>query len=160
METLGSKLRKRRTKLALTLDDLADRTSISKPYLSLIETGRVTNPPSDAKLRRLEQVLGFAPGELLSQAHLQRTPADVRAVLEKLLSQQDTAGGRHAHPTLQTKGADAGAQPTAEPGMEASDDQPVDLDAAYLSGVLQEMVEHTAGNVECVRGESKSATPR
>ena len=31
------------------------KTGISKPYLSLIETGRVPNPPSDEKLRRLEQ---------------------------------------------------------------------------------------------------------
>src|SRR6476620_5712113 len=86
MEALGVKLRRQRRRLGLTLDELAGRTSISKPYLSLIETGRVPNPPSDEKLRRLEQVLGFGTGELISQAHLQRTPRDVRAVLEKLLS--------------------------------------------------------------------------
>ena len=74
MEALGVKLRRQRRRLGLTLDELAGRTSISKPYLSLIETGRVPNPPSDEKLRRLEQVLGFGTGELISQAHLQRTP--------------------------------------------------------------------------------------
>ena len=52
MEAIGPKLRRQRRRLGLTLDDLAGRTSISKPYLSLIETGRVTNPPSDEKLRR------------------------------------------------------------------------------------------------------------
>src|SRR5688500_3909003 len=88
METLGAKLRRQRRRLGLTLDELAGRTSISKPYLSLIETGRVPNPPSDEKLRRLEQTLGFPTGELLTQAHLQRTPRDVRAVLNKLLSEQ------------------------------------------------------------------------
>src|SRR5438477_8553675 len=87
MESLGSKLRRQRRKLGLTLDELAGRTSISKPYLSLIETGRVPNPPSDQKLRRLEEVLGFGAGELVSQAHLQRTPRDVRAVLAKLIAE-------------------------------------------------------------------------
>src|SRR5688572_21234901 len=85
MESLGSQLRRRRRRLGLTLDELAGRTSISKPYLSLIETGRVPNPPSDEKLRRLEQTLGFTPGELITQAHLHRTPRDVRVVLQKLL---------------------------------------------------------------------------
>src|SRR5215204_3477698 len=85
MEPLGPKLRRQRRRLGLTLDELAGRTGISKPYLSLIETGRVPNPPSDEKLRRLEQTLGFPAGELLTQAHLQRTPRDVRAVLAKLM---------------------------------------------------------------------------
>src|SRR4051812_3119111 len=85
MEAMGVKLRRQRRRLGLTLDELAGRTGISKPYLSLIETGRVVNPPSDEKLRRLEHTLGFTPGELLTQAHLQRTPRDVRAVLSKLL---------------------------------------------------------------------------
>src|SRR3954466_4389205 len=88
MDTLGVKLRRQRRRLGLTLDELAGRTGISKPYLSLIETGRVPNPPSDEKLRRLEQSLGFIAGELVSQAHLQRTPRDVRAVLAKLLSRE------------------------------------------------------------------------
>lgn len=128
MDSLGSKLRKKRLRLGLTLDELAGRTGISKPYLSLIETGRVPNPPSDEKLRRLEQSLGFATGELVSQAHLQRTPRDVRAVLEKLLK----AGVRPVEP---------------EPAAGAA---AVNLDDAYLSGVLQELVEKSAGNVEQV----------
>src|SRR6476659_10829842 len=93
METLGPKLRRQRRRLGLTLDELAARTGISKPYLSLIETGRVPNPPSDEKLRKLEQVLGFTAGELLTQAHLQRTPRDVRAMLTKLISQRNNEDG-------------------------------------------------------------------
>ena len=68
MEPLGPKIRRQRRRLGLTLEEMAGRTSISKPYLSLIETGRVPNPPSDEKLRRLEQCLGFTPGELVTQA--------------------------------------------------------------------------------------------
>ena len=55
MEPLGTKLRRQRRRLGFTLDELAGKTGISKPYLSLIETGRVANPPSDEKLSRLEQ---------------------------------------------------------------------------------------------------------
>ena len=130
MEPLGSKLRRQRRRLGLTLDELAGRTGISKPYLSLIETGRVSNPPSDEKLRRLEQSLGFPAGELLSQAHLQRTPRDVRVMLQKLM--QGTQKG------------------SGDRGQGSGQDLPVDLDEAYLSGVLQELVDKSSGNVETV----------
>src|SRR3954451_12279029 len=93
MEPLGPKLRRQRRRLGLTLDELAGRTGISKPYLSLIETGRVPNPPSDEKLRKLEHSLGFKQGELVTQAHLHRTPKDVRAVLSKLISQRKNEDG-------------------------------------------------------------------
>ncbi|HMB96792.1 MAG TPA: XRE family transcriptional regulator, partial [Tepidisphaeraceae bacterium] len=128
MEPLGPKLRRQRRRLGLTLDELAGRTGISKPYLSLIETSRVPNPPSDEKLRRLEQTLGFTAGELLSQAHLQRTPRDVRAMLQKLLrkDQGQPAGGEE----------------------QANSNSP--LDEAYLSGALQELVDKSSSNLEAV----------
>jgi repressor LexA len=110
MDTLGTKLRRQRRRLGLTLDELAGRTSISKPYLSLIETGRVPNPPSDEKLRRLEQTLGFATGELLTQAHLQRTPRDVRAMLDRLIGKgtREIRDKRIEH--LDGDGPDTGTQ--------------------------------------------------
>ena len=123
-EAIGPKIRRRRKELGLTLDELAGRTGVSKPYLSLIETNRVANPPSDDKLRRIEHALGFSPAELVSQAHLQRTPRDVRAMLMKLM-----------------RGQDGSAEP----------DAPVDLDAAHDAGVLRELVERQAGNVDPVR---------
>jgi phage repressor protein C with HTH and peptisase S24 domain/transcriptional regulator with XRE-family HTH domain len=141
MEALGPKLRRQRRRLGLTLDELAGRTSISKPYLSLIETGRVPNPPSDEKLRRLEQTLGFSPGELVTQAHLYRTPRDVRAVLQKLMQVQ---GGK-ADARAKGGGDVAVMDP---PG--ASSSLPLDLDDAYLSGVLHELVDRHAGNIETV----------
>jgi phage repressor protein C with HTH and peptisase S24 domain len=130
MEALGPKLRRQRRRLGLTLDELAGRTGISKPYLSLIETGRVPNPPSDEKLRRLEQSLGFKAGELLTQAHLQRTPKDVRAVLTKLLSQGKNGVVAEAKSRI---GGD-----------------PINLDDIYLSGVLHELVEQSSTNVETI----------
>jgi phage repressor protein C with HTH and peptisase S24 domain len=146
MEALGPKLRKQRRRLGLTLDDLAGRTGISKPYLSLIETGRVPNPPSDEKLRRLEQTLGFKSGELLTQAHLQRTPRDVRAVLSNLLSQRRGKNGNW-------KSEDGAADPslsTIHHSPSTLSGSAVNLDDAYLSGVLHELVEKSAGNVETI----------
>jgi phage repressor protein C with HTH and peptisase S24 domain/DNA-binding XRE family transcriptional regulator len=154
VEPLGPRIRRQRRRLGLTLDDLAGRTGISKPYLSLIETGRVPNPPSDEKLRRLEQTLGFTSGELLAQAHLQRTPKDVRAMLQKLMK---GAGKGDA----ETRGReDAGKNGNADtatprPRVSASSTaEAVDLDQAYLSGVLQELVDSSAGNVESVSGKT------
>jgi SOS-response transcriptional repressor LexA len=138
MEPLGPKIRRQRRRLGLTLDELAGRTSISKPYLSLIETGRVPNPPSDEKLRRLEQTLGFATGELLSQAHLQRTPRDVRAVLGKLLAE----------------GKDADAAPSSD--GEISAQTKIDLEDVFMSGVLKAMAEKSRGVTERV---SSNAVP-
>lgn len=136
MEPLGPKLRRQRRRLGLTLDELAGRTGISKPYLSLIENGRVPNPPSDEKLRRLEQTLGFSPGELISQAHLQRTPKDVRAVLSKLLQGASEATGESK------KAGDADATPATDPAASA--------DEAYLSGMLHRMVGKSAEHIESV----------
>jgi SOS-response transcriptional repressor LexA len=128
MEPLGAKLRRQRRRLGFTLDELAGKAGISKPYLSLIETGRVKSPPSDEKLRRLEMVLGFVAGELVSQAHLQRTPRDVRAMLQALVKKESAVNGGGQRPAIGTT-----------------------LDEAYLSGVLQELVDRSAGNVEHVQ---------
>ena len=133
--------------MGFTLDDLAARTEISKPYLSLIETGRVANPPSDEKLRKLEQALGFTPGELITQAHLQRTPRDVRAVLQRLIETKGAAGagaGAKAHGSTSAKNGAAGTT-SATATLD-----PINLDDAYLSGVLQELVDRSAGNIEQV----------
>jgi repressor LexA len=135
IEAMGPKIRKHRRRLGLTLDELAGRTNISKPYLSLIETGRVPNPPSDEKLRRLEQTLGFPAGELVTQAHLHRTPKDVRAMLAKLMG--DRASG------LVARGPEGDVN-----GPSPRTRDPINLDDAYLSGVLQELVDRSSGNVE------------
>ena len=143
MEPLGTKLRRQRRRLGFTLDELAGKTGISKPYLSLIETGRVPNPPSDEKLRRLEHALDFKPGELLSQAHLQRTPRDVRAMLQALVNGEGVKGHHR------TNGhANGVALKTQNAALSTS------LDDAYLSGLLQELVDRSAGNVEQVKTDA------
>ena len=143
-ESLGAKLRKQRRRLGLTLDELAGRTNISKPYLSLIETGRVPNPPSDEKLRKLEIALGFGTNELVSQAHLQRTPRDVRAILQRLMQQGAANSPSPDSPSSNPQSPN----PQSNVG--------VDLDNAFLSGILQELVDKSAGNVEMI---STNAVP-
>lgn len=151
IETLGPKLRKQRRRLGLTLDELAVKTGISKPYLSLIETSRVPNPPSDEKLRRLEQALGFASGELLTQAHLHRTPRDVRAVLQKLIKRHEgTAFGSEAQARGEARRHEGDSIGRREPsGFAAgSTAATIDLDDAYLSGILHELADKNSTNVE------------
>src|SRR5262245_31474802 len=152
MEPLGPKLRRQRRRLGLTLDELAGRTGISKPYLSLIETGRVPNPPSDEKLRRLEQVLGFTAGELLTQAHLQRTPRDVRAMLSKLIV--DRSDGATKRRSDEGASACDGSAGPSSLGRSVAASLPLDLDDAYLSGVLHELVVKQSGNIETVRSNA------
>src|SRR4051812_2096625 len=147
MEPLGTKLRRRRRRLGFTLDELAGKTCISKPYLSLIETERVPNPPSDEKLRRLEQTLEFTPGELISQAHLQRTPRDVRAMLQKLIEGRGSVEATKG-PSAEGKTAAIAATQRVAREVQLKGDRsrpvgpslpaPINLDDAYLSGVLQE----------------------
>src|SRR5438045_5843061 len=136
VEALGPKLRRQRRRLGLTLDELAGRTGISKPYLSLIETGRVPNPPSDEKLRRLEQTLGFTAGELITQAHLHRTPRDVRVMLQQLVQNGNRVAG------VQVQGTNNKA------AIARHRNNTIDLDDAYLSGVLHELVDKHASNIE------------
>lgn len=166
MESLGTKLRRQRRRLGFTLDELAAKAGISKPYLSLIETGRVANPPSDEKLRRLERALGFRPGELVTQAHLHRTPRDVRAVLAKLMQGRTTtapvgatpSSGVARNPAAGASSARAGPATVAvntttlePPGRRVSSSPGgLDLDDAYLSGVLAELVDYHRGNVEAL----------
>lgn len=149
MEPMGTKIRRQRRRLGLTLDDLAVRSGISKPYLSLIETEKVPNPPSDEKLTRLEQVLGFKTGELVAQAHLHRTPSDVRAMLTKLLA---AGGSSEAATSLSTALLEPHVN-GSKSGEASANGKPklgVPLDDLYLSGALQQFVDRSAGNVETI----------
>jgi SOS-response transcriptional repressor LexA len=146
-EALGPRIRRQRRRLGLTLDELAGRSSISKPYLSLIETGRVVNPPSDEKLRRLEQTLGFTPGELLTQAHLQRTPKDVRAVLHRLMGQGGEVAVKGKTGANEIPLVPASLSPSV-PSSPAPSAPAQPDDVAYLSSVLQELSDRPGGKFE------------
>ncbi|MBN2020640.1 MAG: helix-turn-helix domain-containing protein [Sedimentisphaerales bacterium] len=80
--SLGEILRQKRQEMDLTLDEVSVKVGFSKPYLSTIETGRVSNPPSDELLRKLEHVLKFDKGQLLHLAHIEKMAPDVREMFE------------------------------------------------------------------------------
>ena len=80
--SLGQIIRKKREQLHLTLDEVSTSVGFSKPYLSTIETGKVSNPPSDELLTKLEKTLEFAPGLLLHIAHMESLPPDIRQEYE------------------------------------------------------------------------------
>jgi phage repressor protein C with HTH and peptisase S24 domain/transcriptional regulator with XRE-family HTH domain len=81
---VGAIIRQRREQLGLTQDVLAARIEISKPYLSNIETGRAKNPPTDSILVAMEKAMGFEPNQLVTLAHWERSPKDVRQRQEDL----------------------------------------------------------------------------
>jgi transcriptional regulator with XRE-family HTH domain len=83
--SLGGSIRHRRRQLGLTLGEAARAAEMSKPYLSLIENGRLENPPSDGVMRRIAAVLDVPAADLLARVNLQRTPPAVRAMLAVLL---------------------------------------------------------------------------
>ena len=82
--SFGQMLRDRRKEIGLTLDEVADETGFSNPYLSTIETGSVDNPPSETLIRELERVLRFKRGQLRYVAEMERIPADIRKNFEAI----------------------------------------------------------------------------
>lgn len=75
---LGAVVRDRRTRLGLTLSQVADRVGCAKSYLSEIETGVRTRPPGLDLLGRLESALGLDGGQLVEIANWESTPESVR----------------------------------------------------------------------------------
>ncbi|MFT3785452.1 MAG: XRE family transcriptional regulator [Tepidisphaeraceae bacterium] len=148
VEPLGPRIRRQRRRLGLTLDDLSAKAGISKPYLSLIETGRVPNPPSDEKLRKLEIALNFNTGDLLAQAHLIRTPKDVQAMLKTLMEGQQGEAIANRELRIANFSEEHAGELVGSSSIRNSKSAIRNLDATYLTGVLQQLVEHTAGNID------------
>jgi transcriptional regulator with XRE-family HTH domain len=61
--SFGREVRRRRTALDLTLEQLAERASLSPHYLSTVETER--RDPSLSTIIAVAKALGCPPGELL-----------------------------------------------------------------------------------------------
>ena len=112
---LGPKIRRQRRRLGLTLDELAGRTSISKPYLSLIETGRVANPPSDEKTPSVGAVAWLSPaGNCCRKRFPAAAASGCRAVLNRLMAD---GGGRGEEKDAEGEGrGDAETQGTRRAG--------------------------------------------
>ncbi|MDX2131859.1 MAG: LexA family transcriptional regulator [Planctomycetota bacterium] len=119
---LGARLRARRARANLSLQDLADRVGCAKSLLSEIERGM--RLPTDDICGRLEEALMFRAGELLDLARWERSlqagGEPVRRELDRL--QSDRRALRRFVEAIADKG----------------------LDAAYTSGELARLVAQIA----------------
>ena len=79
--TFGEVVRRRRMGVKLQQAELAEKVGVTASYISLLESGK-RPAPSDEVTGRMEEALGMTPGELVRLAHLERTPADIRAELD------------------------------------------------------------------------------
>jgi repressor LexA len=88
--SFGELLRKLRRGRELTLNGLAKRVDVTPGYLSMIENGRVNNPPSMKVLVRLEAALAVRDSSLCRAAQWEKTPKPIREQLERAQqAQQD-----------------------------------------------------------------------
>ena len=115
-EALGAFIRERRKQANLSLRQLAEKTSLSNPYLSQVERG--LHQPSVRVLRAISDALNLSAETLLAQAGLIDAMAGAKA-------------------TEQAEGADQAAVPATEQAISAdkrlSEDQKSALIAVYRS---------------------------
>jgi len=129
MRTLGELIHERRQQRGLTLAQLAEAVGSTKSYLSMIENGRVSNPPSQALLEAIESALGVTDGGLCRAGDWARTPAALREQVERLSG--DAASGRDLARFLQ--------------GAALRESGGKNLDGLYQSGELRRMIERALG---------------
>lgn len=72
----GDYLRRRRKERDLGLREMAQKTGVSPSYLSRLESGDETNPPSESVIGRIADVLIEKPDELMRLSG--RLPSDVK----------------------------------------------------------------------------------
>lgn len=80
MMSLGEKIKKRRLELRLSLDELAQKSKVSKAYLSQLETGK-SERPSGKVLYNIAAALGISIADLLGKKLL---PADQKDMPDNL----------------------------------------------------------------------------
>lgn len=133
--SFGSVLKDLRSKRHLTLQALAERVGCAKSYLSEIENGRRSNPPSRELLDRLEEALGAEPNSLVRVALWERTPREIR---EQARTLGQTLGGRlRQQQELASRLSEALAQ--SRLGEDGALHGP--LEELYKSGELRRMIE-------------------
>lgn len=93
-ETVGERIRRFREDARLSPSELADLTSLSRSYLSELETGTAQNPSADT-LYRLARALGVAMSDVLGKPILlldrteEPTPSLVKFAKERNLPETD-----------------------------------------------------------------------
>lgn len=130
--SLGTRLRDARKARGLTLAALADAVDAAPSYLSMIENGRVDNPPSAALLARLEAALRLPDAPLQRAAAWQTTPPAVRAEVARLADEAER--GRNFAVWLAAQTDTNPKTTTKAPRRKRTVGK--DLDALYRSGQL------------------------
>ncbi|MEM9415013.1 MAG: S24 family peptidase, partial [Planctomycetota bacterium] len=144
MQRLGQVVRERRRSLGLTLADVAERSGVTRGYVSMIENHKVDNPPSEKVLAKLGAALKFAAGELERAAQWERTPEAIR---QRLAQAEDGAkAGRELAQWLRQVSA------KRERGTGK------DLDALYRSGQLGRRVNAVLAEGEGARIEDRGSS--
>lgn len=98
--SFGKLLRRHRRGRGLTLGALAQRVDVTPGYLSMIENGRVNNPPSMKVLVRLEAALEVRDASLCKAAQWERTPRPIREQLERARQHQEAASSTATVPLI------------------------------------------------------------
>jgi len=75
----GEFIREKRLAKGYSLRKFAELIDVSPTYLSLVEQGKVESPPTAERVRRMAEVLGENPDELMSLAG--RMPEDLPGII-------------------------------------------------------------------------------
>ena len=82
---MGQVFRSKRRQLGLTMEVLAAKAGVSKPYLSLIETGRAQNP-SDSVILWLCDVLQLDGDEMRARKYVETIPPELRQRVGRMIA--------------------------------------------------------------------------
>lgn len=155
----GEAIRRWRIERKMNLQRLSEAAECAKSYLSMMESGIKTNPPSDELIGRLEWALRLPRGELLKLAHWQSTPPTIRRRVESMEADRRAAVSQLQQ--LLARGTERGGNGSGA-GSEKKSPSAV-LDEAWRSGKLKELIDRLGGgapDVERAGAEPGAGVPR
>lgn len=79
-QTFGDVLRERRLAKGYSLRKFAELVDVSPTYLSLVEQNKVEKPPTAERVKRMAELLGENPDEMIALAG--RVPGDLSQIIQ------------------------------------------------------------------------------
>lgn len=79
-QTFGGVLRERRIAKGYSLRKFAELVDVSPTYLSLVEQNKVDKPPTAERVKRMAELLGENPDEMIALAG--RVPGDLSGIIQ------------------------------------------------------------------------------
>lgn len=116
---IGEIVRSYRYRRRLTLQRLAECIGVTRSYLSTIETGKRSQPPSQEVLERIESALGIGVGELQRRAMWAKAPKALRDEVRELERRHHAMRLMLERLTDGSDTADEGKQDPLNPSLEA-----------------------------------------